>query len=46
MLFIHITQLFYTQVCLISKDFVVEEILSLVNNYQHLIITISSVIFR
>jgi len=25
MLLIHITRLFYTEICLISKDFVVEE---------------------
>ena len=37
MLSMHITRLFYTQLCLISKDVVVEEMLSLVDSYQHLI---------
>ena len=31
----HITRLLYTQICFISKDFVFEEMLLLVDNYQH-----------
>ena len=35
MLSMHITRSLYTQICLISKDFVIEEMLSLIDNYQH-----------